>query len=651
MPRPDALADLEIEFSNGYYPSAAALAPEQLQRTIRRGESVWLRPNGRIEVAKGTTGVSVTNVGARLFAVDISRASIEGGLVSNRLPYAGIIRYLNAVLLYLSESVSAQVYLNETAVSGLTTSATAGRLRVAVPAGGGTYSVFDAGFDKPGIGTVTTATGGTKAMTGRTGTAIAPWRTTTNAIGPPSEVTYNDLTPTTADLIKNQFPSPASGQDGWIFCGTRWGDQSGELRVVRYVYLTPRGTFTATNGSPNLTAGIGTFWNRDLRAGDIVTIDAASYTISAVTSNTTATLTANFGGSTAAGKTMLITTAAADWYDSELGALIDRDAIRPPRAAGVFEYANRVFLWGVKGESSSSATGPAILVCLKNNPEHVGLDAISTASGSDLVNVLVGDRQLYLMTTTGLEVVTFTGREEEPYIVREIAQPGFRSGTCGVIYKDFFYGFNRRPLRTRVDENIDVNFAARVWSDMQDWDPLRVLVAVDPKNEAVLFIYDNLSSTTVIPYMTQLGVWGPPFTTGNRYFDSAVVDGELYITQISLGNIRVIQWEGSTGQSGAYVASQYYDANLLMRSRLKNLQFAGKGTTLRVYAQPPDAAIPDVSDGGASAANFALSGSEKDEAEIFTNIEGRAFAFRVDLPTTGTIQKIIARGMPRSERR
>lgn len=651
MPRPDNLADLEISFENGYFPSAAALSPQVLQRTIRHGEAVWLRPNGRIEVAKGTAGVSSTVVGARLFAVDTMRASIAGGLVGNRLPYAGIIRFLNAVLLYLSENTSAQVYLNEVAVSGLTTSAIAGRLRVAVPDGIGGYSVFDAGFDKPATPTVTVTTGGTKAMTGATGVALAPWRTSTGAIGPPSEVTYNNLTPTTADLIKITLLSPVSGQTGWIYCGTRWGDQSGELRIVRYIYITPRGTFTATNGSPNLTAGVGTFFNDDLRAGDVVTIDAASYTIQAVTSQTTATLTANFAGSTSAGKTMLITTAAADWFDSELGALIDRNAIRPPRAAGVFQYANRVFLWGVKGESSSVATGPAILVALANNPEHVGLEAIVTASGSDLVNVVVGDRQLYLMTTTGLEVVTFTGREEDPYVVRELAQPGFKSGTCGVAYKDFFYGFNRRPLRTRVDENIDVNFAASVWSAMDSWDPLRVMLSVDPKNEAILFSHDNLGSTTVIPYMAQLGVWGPPFTFGNRFFDFATVNGELYLTQISLGEIKVILWEGGTGQSGAYVASQFYDANLLNRGRLKNTLFTGKGTTIRIYAQQPDAAIPDVSDTGQQAASFALSGNERSEPEIFTNIEGRAFAFRADLPTTGSIQKIIARGMPRSERR
>src|SRR5262245_8968736 len=148
MPTPESQDSIEVEFGGGYFPSAPALAPESLQSTIRRGNNVWLRPGGKIEVAKGPLETSSTNVGARLFAANTQRATIAGGLTGNILPYAGLLLHQNAVLLFLSENTSAQVYLNETAVTGLTTSSTAGRLRIAIPDGLGGYNTFDAGFEK-----------------------------------------------------------------------------------------------------------------------------------------------------------------------------------------------------------------------------------------------------------------------------------------------------------------------------------------------------------------------------------------------------------------------------------------------------------------------------------------------------------------------
>jgi hypothetical protein len=655
MPRPDALQEIEISFDGGYFPSAPDLPPTALQRTAKAGNNVWLRPMGKVEVAKGISQVSATNAGARLCAVDIKRASIAGGLVSGRLPYAGILRYLRAVLFYVSELTSQQVYLDETAVSGLTTSATAGGLRIGVPDGIGGYNVYDAGFDPPSLppGNVTVGAGGTKNMNGSTGVALCAWRSTTNAISAPSNVVYNAFTPSSADLAKVVLPSAASGQDGWIFAGTRWGDQSGDVRIVRFVYIVPRGTFTATNGSPNLTAGAGTFFLQDLRPGDVVTISGGSYTIATVTSQTTATLTANFTGSTGAGKTATITTAAADWYNGELGSLLSRDVFKPPKAAGVFQFANRVFLWGTRGESSSAVTGSAITPTLDDNPEHVGLFNIVTASGSDLVNVLVGDRQLFLMTTTSLESVTFTGQTDVPYVIRVLGEPGFKSAANGVVYKDFFYGYSNKPLRTRTDDNIDVMFAAPAWKDMQNWNAQRVVLAIDPKNEAVLFCqYDGATNTIIIPWMTQLGQWGPPHTISGQVTDFCVVQGECYLMLLSGGNYRVQLWEGGAGASNAYIASQYYAiGGVGVRKRIKGFIFTGKGTTLQAFIAKQNAAIPDVTNTGEVAASYTLTGADRTESNIFTHLEGRALAVRVDFPTDGSLQQVVAQGMPLTERR
>src|SRR5262249_25661608 len=160
----------------------------------------------------------------------------------------------------------------------------------------------------------------------------------TNAIGPPTDVEY--LTVPTfatpgAGIRMNILPSSVSGQDGWVFCGTRWDDQSGEIRVVRYIYIQPRGTISLINSNTAIT-GTNTLWTQDLSKGDklIFTGDATTYEITAVTSNTQATITPAWGGTTSGGHTATITDAQGNWYDGELGALVNQDAARPPRAAG-----------------------------------------------------------------------------------------------------------------------------------------------------------------------------------------------------------------------------------------------------------------------------------------------------------------------------
>jgi len=659
MPRAANLEDIEILFDGGYFPSTPTLAPDEYQRSIRRGSNVWLRSGSKMDVARGLLETSSQNVGARIFAADIQRATIAGGLVGSRLPYAGLQRYQHACLLFLSELTSQQVYLNEAAPAGVVTSTTAGRLRVSIPNGSGGYDTFDAGFAKPVLQssdvTVLTAGAGIfgqRAMAGKIGVAIAPWRSKTNAVGPLSEIIYNNIQPTGSSLIRIDPPNAVSGQDGWIYAGSRWRDESGLMKVVRYVYLTPRGTFTATNGSPSITLGVNTFFTQDLRRGDQITIDGGSYEVGDFVAEADITLTSNFTGVTGAGKTMTINTMAANWYDNELTINLETEVFRPPRAAGLISYAGLILIWGCRGESSNSATGPAIFPLLKSNPEHVGFTPIITASGSDLVNVLGADGPLYLMTTTGLEVASFTGDPNEPYKVRIIAEPGFKAATNGCLYKDYYYGYNNKPLRTRARENIDVEFAKPVWEDMKLWDSTRVIVCVDPDNDAILFIYDDGASTTVIPFLAQLNMWSPPINFSARIIDTQVVNGKLYVTYLSGGVYRVNQWEGGAGIGGTRYAAAQYSNSKLRRGRVKNLAFVGKAGTLRVYAATPDAAVPDVSNAGAAAVSFNLSDTDKVEPENWTNIEAKALALRVDFTSDdGKLDKLTVGVLPRSERR
>lgn len=75
-------------------------------------------------------------------------------------------------------------------------------------------------------------------------------------------------------------------------------------RNVTPTYAT--GTITATNGSPNIT-GAGTAWlARKISPSQIILIDGSWYTISNVTSDTAITLSTNFSGATAGGKSYTI---------------------------------------------------------------------------------------------------------------------------------------------------------------------------------------------------------------------------------------------------------------------------------------------------------------------------------------------------------
>jgi len=639
------LTEVDFPLHGGYYPSAPDLPPPELQNTIKAGKNCWLRPLGKIDLAFGLGDAMPATplIGARAFAINSDRAEIAGGLVSNRIPFAGMIRFENAVLFFLSELTSKQVYINEVAVTGLVTSSTAGRLRIAVPNGSGGYDVYDAGTDAPVLppGNVTIGAGGTKSMTGSTGVAVCSWRPMTNAISPPSALVYKSCVPSSTDLFAITLPTPPTGWPGWVLCGTRWGDQGGDIRALRYIRQTPRGTFTA-NGTTTITGDADARFLQDLAVGNTVTIAAVVHTIATVVNDQTATTAAPVAAGSSL--TMTISAVTAEWYNGELGSLIDRDALKPPKAAGVFQFAGRVFLWGTTGDPASS-TGSCITPMLDRNPEHVGTFNIISTFGDDLLNVLAGDQRLYLLTRNTIEIVTFTGDADEPYRIRVAQQPGVQSPTAAAVYKDQLYFFDGQPGRTRIDKNVDNLFGAPVMSDMTGWLPQNVTIAIDPSNEAVLYCHRAAdpfgTTTTIIPFMPQLAgePWGPPHEVDGYVVDHTVANGVLYLViKNTSGEFYLYEWEGGTGAEDSFVASQYRDfGSSATRKVLKRITFTGQGSDLSMFAVRPGAAIPSLTSLPSAEATFTLSGSDFSEEQIYTHVNGfRAAAMRVDFPQSGS---------------
>lgn len=656
------LIDIDFDISQGYYPSTSSFPPKSLWNTIKAGRGIWLREGGKLQKVNGAQVISFTNVGARIYAVNNDRGEIAGGLVAGRLPNASILRYQNAVLYFLSEITSQQVYLNEIALAGVTTAATAGMLRVAVPITPTTYNTYDAGFDPPIVTGITTVTG-TKGMLGETAVSLCAWRSVTNATSAPSAPFPAVLDGGANSRFLVPLPAPVAGQDGFVMGGTAWGDTTMTLYTRRFIYIVPRGVFFATNGSPTITGEGGTFWLQDLQVGDFVDIDGGTYEITAITDNATASITPNFVGVTGGAKTMTELVVAGEWYDGEKGPYLPYDVFKPIPAAGAFQFLGRVFLWGTDG-AIGSVTGPGIRVMLETNPEHIGLFALLTTDSADLLNVLPADQTCYLMTRTSLEVVVATGNASIPFRVRVLHKPGFRTASAGVVYKNRFYGYAQRPLRTVTDGDIDVQFGKPVFSDMQSWSPDNVVLSIDPKNEAVLYCHFDGSQTMVIPFMAQLEelsgrpIWNPPQFIPGRIVDTVVVGGEMYFVVLSGGVYRVWQWEnGGASGADAFMATQYISGP--NRFKAKGLVFAGTATTLYLYAAQIGVAIGNQSVAAQATASFPLallSGILKDE--IFTNLPPcRAVAFRMDfqpvpvVATEGEFQSATVRVMPLEERR
>ncbi len=653
-----ALTDLNWDVSGGYYPSTSSFPPRELWNTIKAGRGIWLREGGKLQKVNGAQQINPTNVGARIFAVNSDRSEIAGGLVAGRLPNASILRYQNAVLYFLSELVSQQVFLNGTALAGVSTAATARMLRVAVPTSPTTYNTYDAGFDPPIVTGITTVTG-TKGMTGATAVALCAWRSATNASSAPSAPFFATLDGGANSMFSVPLPAAATGQDGFVMGGTNWGDTTATLYVRRYIYIVPRGTFTATNASNTIVGDANTKWLQDLRVGDYVDIESTTYQITDVTDDALASITPPFTAGTGGGKLMTMLQVAGEWYDGEQVQLISYDTFKPLPAAGVFQFLGRVFLWGTDG-AIGSVTGPGIRVMLENNPEHIGVFALLTTFGDDLLNVLPGDQTCYLMTRNTLEVVTATGSAQVPFRVRVLHQPGFRNASAGCVYKNRFYGFAQRPLRTVTDGDIDVQFGKPVFSDMNSWNPDRVVMSIDPKNEAILYCHyePGTNLTQVIPYMAQLERWNPPQFIPGQIVDTAVVAGEMYFVNLSGGFYRVWQWEsGGAAAADAFFATQYISGP--DRFKAKGLVFAGTAINIYLYAAQIGGTTPDqsvIADATATFPQSLFTGIQKEE--IFTNLPPcRAIAFRQDfqpvnvVATQGEFQSATVRVMPLEERR
>lgn len=614
--------------SGGYRPSQSYGGPDVSPNVLFRGKNYWLRPFGRLVPTRGVLRRAITSIGPRVFALNDNRGVIAGALVGGKLPKSSLVRY-NQALFYLSEEVSKQVYINESTstpftLTGVTTSATPGKLRVALLSGT-TYSAYDAGLSAPSsVGTVATTTGGTKSMDGIVSILACAKRIATETISNPSPVNVQTLSSGGNNRIEVTLDPVATGQDAWLFGGTYWGQGNfGPWRLIREVRAIIEGTVGIASGA---VTGTGTRFLRDLRVGDTITVNSTDYVIATITSDTTATVVA--GADQTAPKTATMKKVMLEWRNGELTDLIEFDNDEPPTFDGLMLFNNVPFGW------QKNVLYPAKI----GNPESFPrVLARSTQTGADIVSALAGDARIFLLTTNGLEVVTFTQNPADPFLIRQAWTFGFSSPTQAVVAEGTLFAAvgsstGVKVVRTRVDDSPDLEFSAPVESDMASWNVANVVMGVDPANGAVLVMhYDGVSTTTVIPFMLQQGVWGLPVEITGQVTSAATVNNSCEIIIKSGSDYQVYQWEGGTGgTTTSYVAFPFIDKDGL-RQTIKSLKFTGNADMLYVFKAEPGIAVPDVTDVSKATVALPLSCELQHQNVVFTNVpNAQSFSVRVD---------------------
>ncbi len=459
------------------------------------------------------------------------------------------------------------------------------RLKLAVldPATGN-YSVYKLGMATPTLTTVVAQAGGVKNMqAGTYSVRITPARTATGGSNNPSAKV--EVTIATGEKIKITFPAmdTTAGQDAWNVYGTLFstgqgiqgpwyyvqqittayvasagGDYSVEWNDAEIsgngllefdndpppdagfiaslqgypVLLSCNGTgrklvgTAATSAGSGTVTGTSTVFQTDLAIGQIVYIDGKLYTVTAIASNTSITVS--------------------------------------PAALGT---ASSLTI-----QLADTSPGPVVRPSKPNNPEAFPADfKVAVNPPENIIGVVEGGGRLFLMTENRLHMATLSGNSTSPVTVRPFWRAGFKTGQSLIFVNGQLYGYTTNgPTRSIADGDegiMEHDFASPVASIMANWIAERVKVGVDPKNEAVCFFHanDNTNNSgyyysTCLMYMLRLGVWSPLIVIESTSANMTVsgvgtVSGKLYLT-ISEKNY---EWDSGAGTITGYIATPFVD--------------------------------------------------------------------------------------------
>ena len=229
-----------------------------------------------------------------------------------------------------------------------------------------------------------------------------------------------------------------------------------------------------------------------------------------------------------------------------------------------------------KGNAASpegTSPGPYIVPAKPNNMEAAPLalpNAVSTSPPETILGAIAAAGRLFLLTANRLQFAAFTGNPLFPVTIRPYWRTGFANPynlafVNGALYGSTTAGFTRSIAEG--DQGVEEHqFAADVEELSNTWNRGHVLVAHDPKNEAMCFFYSGAYKnaegyfvTVCLPFLLNKGFWNPPIVIESTTQDMivsgvATVNGYLEFLaggRKSTGGVEVGTYRFDTGSGSA----------------------------------------------------------------------------------------------------
>lgn len=467
--------------------------------------------------------------------------------------------------------------------------------------GTGDYSIFKLGMKRPAAPTLAEGGAGVKEMQpGTYSIRIVPARTATGGFNNPSEADSVAIT-AAGNVIDVTFPAmdTAAGQDAWRVYGTLFS--TSEAVSGPWYFIDQITTSAVSSGG-----GTVSFEWRDaeIQSNDILEFDNDPPPPGSFVSSLggfPVLIGTNGPGRILAG-TAAIT--SGDATVTGTGTAFDVDL-----AVGRFVYINSLLYQvlevnsatsievkptpsatasGLQIRSADEAPGPVIRPA-KPYLGGFNIEAFPARFGvamnppETIIGFVEGIGRLYLLTPNRLHIAVLSGDPDLPVVVRPFWRTGFRNPRACAFINGYLYGFTSNGATRSAGSGDAVveehEFAAPVDADMQNWNPSKVSVAYDPRNEAVLYIHADDGTrpggtkrySTVLAYMLKLGVWSPPCriedvqdSDDSFATSAAAVNGVPFFLISSITSPNVWFWDGvpqgSSGELGEiYAGTPFMD--------------------------------------------------------------------------------------------
>lgn len=184
-----------------------------------------------------------------------------------------------------------------------------------------------------------------------------------------------------------------------------------------------------------------------------------------------------------------------EWLDAEVERqdLVTFDNDAPPDANFV-ALLNNVLVWLSCQGPNGSSPGPFIFPAKPGNIEAAPAEiAFSSSPPETILGIVSASGRIYLLMPNYLQIAQGTASPAVPVLIRPFWTVGFTGPNQLVFVNDTLYGHTvQGPARSGADGDVaaqQFDFAVDVAEITDQWNVGHVLVAYDPQNNAVCYIF------------------------------------------------------------------------------------------------------------------------------------------------------------------